>query len=257
MNDLQFGSAIRMVRLRRHLSQVALAELAGVSHGTVSLIERGHCGTLSLRTVRHVASVLEVRLDLQARWRGGELARLLSRRHSALGERFAGFLLARSGWAFEPEVSFSIYGERGVVDLLAWHAASGHLLVIELKTEFVDIDEMLGTLHRKRRLACAIAAERGWRPSAVSAWLIVEDTHTNRRHATEHRTLLRAAFPLDGRQLRPFLDRPAAATSGMAFWPSANPRSKRPGPASGSAGREARSAPNLVLASGLSSRAER
>jgi hypothetical protein len=42
----------------------------------VSLIERGHLDTLSLRTMRRVAAVLDVRLDLVARWRGGELDRL-------------------------------------------------------------------------------------------------------------------------------------------------------------------------------------
>jgi HTH-type transcriptional regulator/antitoxin HipB len=227
VNDLQFGSVVRMVRRRRGLSQMELAALSGVSHGTVSLMERGHCETLSLRVVRRVASALEIRLDLQARWRGGEPDRLLSHRHSRLGESFAAFLLTQCGWVVEPEVSFAAYGERGVVDLVAWHEATRHLLIIELKTEFVDINELLGTLNRKRRLAHAIAAERGWRPGLVSAWLVVEDMRTNRRHASEHRTLLRAVLPLDGRQLRPFLARPVAATFGLAFWSSASARSSR------------------------------
>jgi transcriptional regulator with XRE-family HTH domain len=230
MNDLQLGSVVRAVRRRRGLSQAALAASASISHGTVSLIERGHCDTLSLRAVRRVAAALEIRIDLQARWRGGELDRLLSRRHARLGEGFAAFMVERPGWIVEPEVSFSIYGERGIVDLLGWHEATRHLLVIELKTEFVDLNELLGTLDRKRRLARSIVTERGWRPATVSVWLVVEDTRTNRRHAAQHRTLLRAALPLDGRQLGPFLARPAEATLGMAFWPSANPRSGRHGP---------------------------
>jgi transcriptional regulator with XRE-family HTH domain len=230
MNDLQLGSVVRAVRRRRALSQAARAERCGISRGTVSLVERGHCDTLSLRAVRRVAAALEIRIDLQARWRGGELDRLLSRRHSRLGEGFAAFVMERPGWIVEPEVSFSIYGERGIVDLLCWHEATRHLLVIELKTEFVDVNELLGTLDRKRRLARLIATERGWRPATVSVWLVVEDTHTNRRHAAEHRTLLRAALPLDGRQLRPFLARPEKATAGIAFWPSANGHSNRPGP---------------------------
>jgi len=151
--------------------------------------------------------------------------RLLSRGHSILAESFAGFLGSKPGWVVEPEVSFAIYGERGVVDQLAWHAGEAHLLVVELKTAFVDVNEMLGTLDRKRRLAGTIAATRGWRPRLVSVWLIVVDTHTNRRHADDHRALLGARFPLDGRQLRPFLARPCAAASGLAFWPTANPRS--------------------------------
>jgi hypothetical protein len=40
-----------------------------------------------------------------------------------------------------------------VIDILGWHAAARMILVIELKTEFVDINETMGTLDRKDRLA--------------------------------------------------------------------------------------------------------
>jgi hypothetical protein len=199
--------------------------MAGVAHATISLVERGHGSRLSFDVVRRIGAALDIRVELTARWRGGDLDRLLSRRHSMLAESFAAFLASKPGWVVEPEVSFGVFGERGVVDQLAWHASTSHVLVVELKTAFVDVNEMLGTLDRKRRLAGTIAATRGWRPNKVSAWLIVDDTHTNRRHAREHRALLGARFPLDGRQLRSFLGRPLEATSGMAFWPSANPRS--------------------------------
>ena len=92
MDDQQLGSLIRAIRLRRHLRQVDIATVAGISRGSVSLVERGHFGTLSLETVRRVAATVEVRVEVVGRWRG--------------------------------------------VDLLAWHAATVHLLVIELKTEF-------------------------------------------------------------------------------------------------------------------------
>ena len=51
-------------------------------------------------------------------------------------------------------------GERGVIDILAWHAATRTLLVIELKTEIVDINELMGTVDRKRRLAATVAREQ-------------------------------------------------------------------------------------------------
>jgi transcriptional regulator with XRE-family HTH domain len=136
MDDQQLGSLIRAIRLRRHLRQVDIATVAGISRGSVSLVERGHFGTLSLETVRRVAATVEVRVEVVGRWRGGDAGRLLSRRHSLLAESFAAFVGSQPGWTVEPEVSFSIYGGRGVVDLLAWHAATVHLLVIELKTEF-------------------------------------------------------------------------------------------------------------------------
>jgi transcriptional regulator with XRE-family HTH domain len=227
VDDQQLGRLVRSIRLRRGLRQVDVAGVAGLSHGTVSLVERGHIDKLSLAAVRRVAAAVDVRIELTGRWRGGDAERLLSRRHSLLAESFAAFVAAQAGWAAEPEVSFSIYGERGVIDQLLWHQASAHLLVIELKTEFADVNEMLGTFDRKIRLAQAVAVGRGWRPRLVSAWLVVSDTRTNRRHARQHRTLLRSRFRLDGRGLRAFLRDPARTTTGLAFWTDANARSRR------------------------------
>ncbi|MGA3057977.1 MAG: helix-turn-helix transcriptional regulator [Candidatus Limnocylindrales bacterium] len=227
MDDLRLGAVVRAVRMRRGLRQQDLAKLAGVAHATVSLVERGHCRTLSLETIRRIGAAIDIRVELLGRWRGGDVDRLLSQRHSALAESFASFLASHAGWVVEPEVSFAIYGERGVIDQLGWNAATGHLLVIELKTAFIDINEMLGTLDRKQRLIRSIAAERGWHPSRVSVWLIVSDTRTNRRHAVEHATLLRSRFRLDGRQLRSFLRNPFEATTGIAFWTDSNPGSTK------------------------------
>jgi transcriptional regulator with XRE-family HTH domain len=195
-----------------------MAAVAGMSRATVSEIERGHIESIPLRTIRLLAAVVDVRVDLAGRWRGGDAERLLNRRHSQLANRIALLLRSMPGWTVEPEVPFSRYGERGVIDQLAWHGATGHLLVIELKTEFVDINEMLGTLDRKARLGPAIAAERGWPARRVSSWVIVSDTRTNRRHSATHAELLRARLRLDGRQFRSFLRNPREATTGLAFW---------------------------------------
>lgn len=243
MDDQQLGRLVRAIRLRRNLRQVDLASAARVSHGTVSLVERGHCRKLSLETIREVATAVDIRVELIARWRGGDADRLLSRRHSLLAESFAAFMASQTGWSAEPEVSFGIYGERGIIDQLAWHSASAHLLVVELKTEFTDVNEMLGTLDRKIRLARTVAAGRGWRPRAVSAWLIVSDTKTNRRHAAEHFALFHAKFKLEGRQLRGFLLNPAGPTTGLAFWTDANGGSTRPGPSVRKARARSRSGP--------------
>jgi transcriptional regulator with XRE-family HTH domain len=225
--DLQrLGSLFRAVRRRRGLWQLDVATAAGVSDSAVSLIERGHSDTLSFRTLERVAATLDIRLDVAGRWRGGDGDRLLSRTHSRLADSVADHL-ALCGWAVEPEVSFSIYGERGIIDQLAWCPARSHLLVLELKTELVDVNEMLGTLDRKARLARSIAGQRGLQAESVSVWLIVPETRTNRRHAAEHRALLRSRFRQDGRALAGFLADPAQPTTGLAFWPDSNPRGVR------------------------------
>jgi hypothetical protein len=139
-------------------------------------MERGHLGGQSLDDIRAVAAALDMRIDLVARWRAGDLDRLLNGGHSALHESVARMFRDKvPGWVLAPEVSFAIYGERGVIDILAWHPGRRALLVIELKTDLADMNEVAGTFDRKRRLARQIALERGWDPLTVSAWLIVVD----------------------------------------------------------------------------------
>ena len=222
MTDQRFGSFIRVVRIRQRWRQSELATRAGVSQASVSRIERGHLGALSLATVRKVAAALDVRVDVLGRWRGGDLDRLMNARHSALSESVVR-AVRRLGWIVAPEVSFSIYGERGIIDLLAWNQAKRALLVIELKTEIVDINELVGTLDRKVRLAARIAREHGWAiepETTISAWVIVSESRTNRRRLQAHAAMLRAAYPIDGRAIRPWLARPGAPVRCLSFWPS-------------------------------------
>lgn len=225
---MRIGAALRAVRVRRRWRQSDVAARAGVSRATVSLAERGHLGRMPLETIRRVAQVLDVRLDLVARWRGGELHRLLSARHSALHESVAAYLASLADWQFLPEVSFAVYGERGVIDILAFHAATGALLVIELKTDIVDVNELVGTLDRKTRLAARVARERGWRASSVSRWVIVARDKTNQRRVNAHRTMLAAAFPADGHAMRRWLRQPATSISALSMW--TNARTSDPSP---------------------------
>jgi transcriptional regulator with XRE-family HTH domain len=164
MDDVRIGTALRTLRFNRRWSQSELARRAGVSQATVSLIERGKFGSTSLRRLRAVCKALDAHLDIKLLWRGGELDRLINRRHSAMHEAAAGMFASLNGWTAVPEVSYSIYGERGVIDILAWHAATRNVLVVELKTEIVDVQELIGRLDQKRRLAPRIARERGWVP---------------------------------------------------------------------------------------------
>ena len=226
MDDQRLGAAVRAVRIRRRLRQTDVALAAGVSRTSVSRIERGHVGTLAVDTLRRVAGVLDVRIDLIARWRAGELDRLLNARHSRLHELVAGRFRELPGWVIEPEVSFAFGWERGIVDILAFHGATGTILVIELKTDIADVNELAGTLDRKRRLGPRIAAGHGWlvRPGTqASAWLIVAESTVNRRRVAAHRSMLRAALPSDGRTITGWLMAPAGTVRALSFWSDAHP----------------------------------
>ena len=226
--DLQrVGSVCRAVRLRRRWRQDDVAAAAGVSRAAVSRIERGLAAELTITTLAKVTSVLEIRLDVVPRWRGGELDRLLNWRHVAMHEHVAALLEQIGGWELAPEVSFAIYGERGVIDILAWHPATRTLLVIELKTEIADPQEVVGTLDRKRRLGARIARERGWDPSAVGSWLVVGEGMTNRRRAANAAGLFRNAFPDDRRAMRRWLRWPVGAVRVQSFLSYQAPAAKR------------------------------
>jgi transcriptional regulator with XRE-family HTH domain len=221
------GATFRAIRIKKHWRQQDVATRAGVPRAAVSYLERGRLASLTLDQIERIADALDVRLDLVIRWHGGDLDRLLNARHSALHESVARSFERLPGWVLAPEVSFSIYGERGVIDILAWHAATRTLLVIELKTEIVDVNELLGSVDRKKRLALKVARDRGWDPMSVSAWLIVAESSSNRRRVAHHATVMRAAFPLDGRSIYAWLRGPAGSVAALSFWSYARDTSAR------------------------------
>lgn len=220
MDDQRIGAAVRAIRIRKGWRQSDLATRARVSRWVVLRIEHGRLASIPLGKIRAVAAALDARLDAVVRWQGGDLPRLLSIRHSRMHEAMARFFGELPDWIAEPEVSFSIYGERGIIDILAWHPSRGILLVIELKTEIVDVNELLGTLDRKRRLAADIARSRGWRPAAVATWVVIADGRSNRRAISEHATVLRAKLPARGRAMRAWLRNPIGPIDALSLVPS-------------------------------------
>ena len=219
MDDQRIGAAVRRLRIDRRLRQVDLGALAGVPRTAVVAVEAGRLEEVSFGHVRKVAKALGGRFEGQFLWRGGELDRLLNRGHAHMHEALLRWLSEFRGWIALPEVSFSIDGERGVVDVVAWHAGTRSLLLIELKTRIVDISDLMATMDIRRRVAYRIAAAHGWDPATVSIWVVVAPARTNERVLAEHKTVLRAKFPADGRSMRRWLAAPDGPVSGLSFLP--------------------------------------
>jgi transcriptional regulator with XRE-family HTH domain len=231
MDDQRIGTMLRAIRIKKRWRQSDLASKARVSRWLVMRIEHGRLASIPVGKLRAVAAALDARIDANVRWQGGDLPRLISARHSRMQEVMARFFAGLPDWQTEPEVSFSIYGERGIIDILAWHPTRRILLVIELKTEIVDVNEMLGTLDRKRRLALQIAASRGWHPVAISTWLVVAPSRTNRRALADHASVLRSKLPVDGGALLRWLREPDGAVHGAGFLPKVRGMHLGPSPA--------------------------
>ena len=126
--------------------------------------------------------------------------------HAALQNRLAA-RLRRDGWLVVTEASFNHYGDRGRVDLLAFHSALQILLVIEIKTRIHDVQDMLGRLDVKRRIAPMLAKDRGWDVVAIVPAFVVREHRTARRRVAEHAALF-TSFGLRARAGRAWLRRP-------------------------------------------------
>ena len=217
MDGFRIGRTVRALRHRLGLRQIDLAVRAGVSQSLISLIERGHLEPLSVGKLVTVLRSLDADLVLLARWRGGDLDRLLDEAHAALVGAAAA-LLTDAGWTVEVEVTYAIDFERGSIDVLAWQAESATVLVVEVKSELVSIEETLRRHDTKARLAGRIATARfGWRARSVARLLVLPDATTPRRRVVRHDAVLGRAYPLRGFEARGWLASPRSAEGLLLF----------------------------------------
>ena len=182
----RFGRAVRALRVRRGWRQIDLAAAAAVSRTHVGRIERGERPGLTLDAVDSVAIALGASTDLLMRWHGEGLDRLLDEAHARLVEVVVRRLRS-FGWEVAVEVSFSRNGERGSIDVLAFHPAHRALVVIEVKSVTPDMQAMLGGLDRKARLGADRSPGTADGTLAVVARILVLwNTRTNRRRVEAH-----------------------------------------------------------------------
>jgi transcriptional regulator with XRE-family HTH domain len=224
VDDAKVGRALRQLRRRRGLRQVDVAGLASLAQQTISLIECGHAAAFTIDTVRRAFGALGASYEGLVVWRGGALDRLLDERHAALVGITAARLPA-PGWEVVVEASYSIYGERGSIDILAGHATTRSLLVVEVKSELTSIEELGRKLDEKTRLAQRqLCRERfGWPPIGVGRLLVLPDLGSARRAVARNAALLDRMLPARGPEVRQWLRRPGGDLSGILFVADTNP----------------------------------
>ena len=214
MDDVRFGRAVLMLRQRRGWRQSDLGDRSGLSRSAISDIERGRVDRYTLHAIRRLLAALNADADLNVRWGApGDMDRLLDRDHAALVRAWVE-LHQRHGWETWAEASYNIYGERGRIDLLAFHPATGILEVAEMKTGVWDLQDTLGRLDAKIRLARQVAATRGWTVRQVVGALVIADGRTAHRRIKDHAPLF-SGYSTRGRSARAFVRAPSPAVSGL------------------------------------------
>jgi transcriptional regulator with XRE-family HTH domain len=204
--------------MRRGWRQTDLAERAKLSRSAVGRAERGEIRRMAYGDLEGLAEAVGGRLDLDFRWQGEALDRLLDEDHTTIVDALAAVYRA-AGWMAAVEVSFNVYGERGSIDLLAWHPPTGRVAVNEVKSTVPEAGRTVMTIDRKARLAPGIARARGWRCTGVARFLILPATATARRRIGRHAATFRTAFPLGTLESLAWIRDPITAPppSGLIF----------------------------------------
>jgi transcriptional regulator with XRE-family HTH domain len=222
VDDLAVGRLIMLARQRRQWRQLDLASAAGVSRGLVALAEAGSLERMTLRSLRRIAASLEIRLPFQPIWNGGQADRLRDRDHAQLVEAVTR-VLRTCRWELIIEYTFSHFGERGSVDLVAWHPQATVMLVVEVKTRIYDVQRLIAGVDRKARLVGRLLRdERGWVATDVARLVVVPELTANRSLVAAHAALFDVALPARSREVRTWLHKPAGSLRGVWFLSSSN-----------------------------------
>jgi transcriptional regulator with XRE-family HTH domain len=216
MDDARIGRIARALRRRKGWRQIDLADRVGCHQTTISRLERGHLKSLSVDLLRRIFAELEAGLDLVVRWRAGDLERLLDERHARIVEAVAQRIAP--AWELHPEVTYSEYGERGSIDLLALLPERQAAAVFEIKGEVPSVEGTIRKHGEKTRLAARVVERNwGWRPRHIARILVVEESMTARRVMARHAATFEAAYPATSRAVKQWLAMPQGPLSGIWF----------------------------------------
>lgn len=218
MDHVRLGSILRRLRVRAGLRQSDVARRAGLSQPLVSSIECGHVGGVPAMTLERIFAAVGASLESDVRWRGPALDRLLDERHAAIVDASVAHL-ARQPWDAGVEVTYSVFGERGSIDVLGGHAEHRAMVVEEIKADIVRMDDTIRKVDEKVRLVRrGVGRDHfGWQPEEVGRILVLPDSDRARRQVRAHAATLAAAFPSRGHEVRVWLRTPVGPMAGILF----------------------------------------
>jgi transcriptional regulator with XRE-family HTH domain len=186
----RFGRALKAIRLTARETQRAVARRAGVSQTLYSRVERGRLASVNVTTLARIASSLDAELVLDLRYQGGRIDRLIDRAHAAIVEHVVAHLKS-AGWESVVEYSFNVFGERGSVDILAWHALTLRLVPGESQRDF------------------------GWDAIAVGRIVVVPGSTETRNILGRHRAIFDSSLPANSMDVRSWIRDPKGPIAGV------------------------------------------
>jgi transcriptional regulator with XRE-family HTH domain len=220
MDDQRIGRALHVLRRRRGLRQSDVAIAAHVSQSLVSDIESGRITGVTVGVLRRVFAAVDAGFEGLVDWRGPALDRLMDADHARV-VGIAAERLRRDHWEVRVETSYSVYGERGSIDLFAAKPEADAVVIEEVKTSLASIEATLRKLDEKARLVRGSLCRETFDfvPRRMARILVLPDDTTARRAVARHADVFEVALPARGAQVRRWLREPSGDLAGILFVP--------------------------------------
>lgn len=195
------GGAVATLRDALGLTQLELGRRAGASQAMVSAVENARLGDLTFSRAEGLLAVMGAKLviSIDAPFLG-DRQRQRDPAHARCSAHVTS-RLRRAGWQVATEVEVGSDRSRGWIDVLAWHAQSGLLLVIEIKTEIHDLGAIERSLGWYEREAWIASRRLGWRPRRSMGCLMLLATDANDLRVAANREPFSIGFPVRSRDL--------------------------------------------------------
>ena len=190
---LRLAVIIRDGRLAMRWTKTELSSRSGVSRQMVGEIEAGRANA-SLDVIAALLESLGISLELLAK---GPVV-IDARRHDAAHAICSAYVQRRLealGWLVAREVRIEQGRYVGWIDLLAFHEATGTLLVIEVKTRVDDVGAIERSMDWHMSTAMRAARRLGWQPERLTGWLLALATAEVDDALRRTRTIWDRAFP--------------------------------------------------------------
>jgi transcriptional regulator with XRE-family HTH domain len=228
VSGIRLGIIIRDLRTALRWSQRDLSLRSGVSQSWVCAVERGRATDVTLATADRLLAAMGAELNLRA------VAPFLadSRQRDPAHAQCVAHVARRlqgAGWRIATEVEIGSDRSKGWIDILAWHPNTGVVLMIEVKTELLDLGSIERTMNWYLREAWSAARRLGWRPTRVRGCLLVLSTEVVEQRIRENRDTLGRVFPIRAQALSSLVE---TGSPGVAMPPGKalaliDPRSRR------------------------------
>ena len=194
------GRIIQDVRAALRMTQDELSRLSGVSQSQISRIERGRVSDLRIDVLDRLLTALGIRYWLERSRPASRARRRTSSTRAAPPTPVDGSGRRSGSSSGRSRLGATAHAVGSICSRITLTRKA--LLVVEIKTEIVDIGAIERTLNWYRREAFRVARRFGWQPRQVNAALLLLDSRSNDDRVTSNQTVFRQAFPARAPQLR-------------------------------------------------------